>query len=207
MLKTNNPLKVPIWLGILAGAVLGGIFGVSAKLVLGWSILVGGVLGWVVGGYMQHLKEVFEEGEDLPAKNGVLSEPSGFSTTLKLCEEQLDIIKQQVTTGTVNLRTEVVTEDKNITVPVTREELVIEKTVPDSETCDREEPVTETVRIPLREEQVEINKKMVELEDVNVYRRQFQTTETVNETVKKEQLRVETTGEAIAVSKGKGEAD
>jgi len=49
--------------------------------------------------------------------------------TLQLREEQLDISKRWVETGNVSMHKEVLTEDKSIVVPVTREELVIKKKV------------------------------------------------------------------------------
>lgn len=197
MLKTNCPSKVPIIVSIGVGVVLGWIVGFIAKLPTGWSLLLGGGLGWIIGGYVQHLREVCMERElDSAQPERESFDPNGFSATLKLCEEQLDIIKKMVSTGKVDVHTEMVTEEKNITVPVNREELVIETTALDSETSRPEAPVTETIRIPLREERVEVSKHFVDLEKVNVEQRQFQTTETVTGTVKKEQLRVETAGEA-----------
>lgn len=124
------------------------------------------------------------------------SEESTYDNkALKLKEEHLDIIKNWVKTGDVTVHKEVVTEEKNITVPIKREELVIEKKVFNGETFSDEH--TETIRIPIREEHIDIVKNMVNLEDVSVYKRQFEEIEHIEENLKKEGLHIETIGNAV----------
>ena len=49
--------------------------------------------------------------------------------TLQIKKEQLDIAKEWLQTGEVNIYRETITEEKSFTVPIKREELVIKKKV------------------------------------------------------------------------------
>lgn len=143
------------------------------------SILIGAIvfIGVIIGGLISFLAY---------RKTKVLANPSA---KLLLREEQLDISKKTVQTGDVTVHRDVLTEDKNIIVPVTREELVIKK------------GETETMRIPVCEEQIEITRHPVALNDVSVYHRKFQETETVQDTVRKEELRMDVTGDPEIIEK------
>ncbi|MCP8968101.1 YsnF/AvaK domain-containing protein [Ectobacillus ponti] len=109
--------------------------------------------------------------------------------TILLREEQLQIEKTRKELGKVKVHTEQVTEEKTITIPLTREEIVIETALPEGK--------IEVMRIPLREEQLEIHKHMVEIEDVSVYMKQTEELQHIEETLRKEKLRIEATGTAI----------
>lgn len=189
LLKNFGSPTIPITVGIITGAVLGGILGGIANFSIGWGLVIGGALGGLVGGVK---KDTTGQTND---------EPGEHRASIKLREEQLDIRKTRVPTGKVNLRTEVVTEEKNIVVPVTRQDLVIEKTALNTDTPDPAEPVTEILRIPIREERVEISKHPVTLEDVKVYQRRYETAESVTENVRKEKLHFETTGNFKIIDK------
>ncbi|KNY28038.1 YsnF/AvaK domain-containing protein [Pseudobacteroides cellulosolvens] len=105
---------------------------------------------------------------------------------LFLREEQLDISKEQVKTGEVIVHKEVVTEDKCITVPVTREEIVIEKRVLAE---NKKDWLTETIRIPVSEERIEVIKHPVLLEDVEIYQNIYQNTQHIKISLKKEKVK------------------
>ncbi len=124
-----------------------------------------------------------------------------YDVQLQLREEELDIFKKWVQTGEVTIHKEVVTEEKTIVVPVTREELVIEKKNLDAEKTDEMSKDAETIRIPISEERIEIVKHPTVLEDVTIYKRQFQENEHVEETLKKERVHVETIGNAKIIDK------
>jgi len=113
--------------------------------------------------------------------------------TFRLKEEELEIKKKWVETGEINCYKEVLIEDKNITVPVLREELVIEEKFIDPESFDQSIH-TETTRIPLREEKVIIKKRPIDLEEVEIYKNRLQQTELVEAVLKKEILKLQTTG-------------
>ncbi|HYF81702.1 MAG TPA: YsnF/AvaK domain-containing protein [Clostridia bacterium] len=114
---------------------------------------------------------------------------------LKLREEQLEISKELIQTGNVDVHREVINEEKTIIVPITREELVIEKKTANVEASSDKNSHTEVIRIPISEERIEVVKHLVKLEDVSVYRRQFQETQHIEEILKKEKLHVETLGD------------
>ena len=103
-------------------------------------------------------------------------------------EEELQAHKQLVETGEVRVRKEVVTEHRTLEVPVQREEVVIERRTPTGE------PVEE-IRIPVREEQVTVEKRPVVKEEVTVGKRLVQGTEQVGGEVRKEVVRVEREGD------------
>ncbi len=116
------------------------------------------------------------------------------SGKFQLHEERLDISKEIVETTTVNIHKETFTEEKTFTVPVSREELVIEKKF-------LAEDKTEAIRIPIKEERVEIVKHPVALEDVTYHIEEFQENKFITETLKKERLKVQTEGSAVVIDK------
>ena len=119
-------------------------------------------------------------------------------------EEELRIHKQAVPTGEIIVRKEIITEEKTFTVPVTREELVIERRSGQSsdqaayqgELSDEVLKDGGTLRIILREEQVLIEKQPVVKEEILISKRQIQETKHLEETVRREEAHIERTGEA-----------
>jgi uncharacterized protein (TIGR02271 family) len=115
--------------------------------------------------------------------------------TLELREEELSARKHSVETGRVELTKEVVSEQRTIDVPVTHEEVTIERRAVDHQPSDSPLRATdETISIPLREEQVTADKRAVVYEEVNVGKRAVQDTEHVSETVRREQAVVDKEG-------------
>ena len=113
--------------------------------------------------------------------------------------------KRLVQAGEVRVRKEVVTETKNIEVPVEREEVVIERhPVAGRPPAAGDIRAGEEVRIPVKEEQVHVQKKAVVTEEVTVGKRKVQGTERVADTVKKEQLKVERESDVDVREKGRG---
>jgi len=115
---------------------------------------------------------------------------------LQLREEELVARKRSVETGAVNLRTEVVSEQRTLEVPVTHEEVTIERHAVDRRPSDR--PIgdqTETISVPVREEQVVVDKQSVVYEEVNVGKRAVQETQHVSETVRREEAVVDKDGD------------
>jgi uncharacterized protein (TIGR02271 family) len=115
-----------------------------------------------------------------------------FDRTIQLREERLKVNKHRESAGDVTVRKEVITENKQITVPVEREEVVIERR-PASGTAAGDIRA-ETIRVPVSEERVDVSKEAVVTEEVNVGKRKVTDQKTVGGTVKKEELRVEETG-------------
>jgi len=118
-------------------------------------------------------------------------------------EEVLQAQKHLVVTGEVVIRKQVITEEKTIAVPVTREELVIERRVGPGELPAQ--PVNEaleevlrdggTLRIVVREEQVRVEKYPVVKEEIFITKRQIQETKHISDTVKREEAYLERVGD------------
>ncbi|MBV8234306.1 MAG: YsnF/AvaK domain-containing protein, partial [Acidimicrobiia bacterium] len=83
---------------------------------------------------------------------------------IEVREEELQAHKQLVEAGEVRVRKEVVTEHRTLEVPVQREEVVIERHAPTGE-------LVEEIRIPVRKEQVTVEKRPVVKEEVTVGKR------------------------------------
>ncbi|KOR76025.1 YsnF/AvaK domain-containing protein [Paenibacillus solani] len=114
--------------------------------------------------------------------------------TMRLREEQLDISKKPQTTGEVNLRKEVVENEQTINVPVSREEIVIEKKSVNDDVSGEPIGRDETIRIPVTEERVEVNKRPVVTGEVEVHKRKVEDTEQVRDTLKKEVAHLDQSG-------------
>jgi uncharacterized protein (TIGR02271 family) len=123
----------------------------------------------------------------------------GADQRLQLRGEMLRTYKERVGTGEVRLRKEVVSENRNINVPVSREEVVIERVAADQagtisgNVGDIGEG--KEIRIPVSEERVRVEKQPVVTGEVRVGKRAVQDSQNVNETVRREELRVEKEGD------------
>ncbi|ANF98802.1 hypothetical protein AR543_13260 [Paenibacillus bovis] len=126
---------------------------------------------------------VFDSGED--------------EQNLRLREERLDVSKNEVRTGEVEIRKEVVEEQKTINVPVNHEEVVIERRAINNEQTNEPVGQSEQIRIPVSEEQVQVDKHNVVTGEVEVHKRTVQDTEQVQDTVKREEARINQTGQPI----------
>ncbi|MTT31712.1 YsnF/AvaK domain-containing protein [Terrilactibacillus sp. BCM23-1] len=117
-------------------------------------------------------------------------------TSMPIREEELNINKEDVQTGEVELGKEVKTEQKNIDTPVKHDEIYVERR-PVNDTKEAS-PVddSETVRVPIVEEQVEVTKKPVVTDEIVVGKRTVEENEHISETVKKEEPRLNKKGKA-----------
>lgn len=140
-----------------------------------------------------------------------------------LYEEELVPRTVSVQTGELRVRKRIVTETRTIEVPVRREEVIVERVsvphaqsiiVEDGPTADEsrletEEPISElgadqdVTRIPVREEQIVLQKRVVVREYVTVSKRIVEQTRHVSGTIRREEPRAETEGKApVAESDG-----
>jgi uncharacterized protein (TIGR02271 family) len=117
-----------------------------------------------------------------------------YERTIQLREERLKVKKAPVETGEVRVGKRVVTEQKTIDVPVEREEVVIERR-PASGRATGTDLGAEELRIPVKEEKVDVTKEAVVREEVSVGKRKVQGTKHVSETVRKEELEVDKHGD------------
>lgn len=167
------------------------------------SIITGTILGIVVGAIMGRLtvqSKTYKKGIEIISKKSLEDEDSGVN--MRLREEQMKISKHKIQTGEVSIHKEVLTEEKNITVPVKREELVIEKTVLDSQFHNKSDAHTETIRIPISKERIDIHKEPITLEDVSVSNHKYKEVKHIDETLKREVSHISTRGDAKIVDKG-----
>ncbi len=116
---------------------------------------------------------------------------------IELREEELRVEKERVEAGEVRLRKEVVEENKTMDVPVTREEVVVEKrSVGGRRPASGQVGEDEELSVPVMEEQIEVEKTPVVREEVSLKKQQVQGTRQVSDTVKREEAWVDTMGTA-----------
>jgi uncharacterized protein (TIGR02271 family) len=154
---------------IVIGALVGGIIG----WLFNFSIMIGIILGLIIGIISYILTNKRET---------LISTTSPKVQKLALKKEKLNISKKRVQTDEVRIHKEVVQDKKTITVPIKREEMVIEAGM------DQE------IRIPLKEEEVEISKHPVRLNEVSVTKRQVEEMEQVKASLKEERAHYEVKG-------------
>ncbi|AVQ45946.1 YsnF/AvaK domain-containing protein [Clostridium botulinum] len=201
----------------LGGAIIGGIIGFIISILYKFSILtipgfvtiftiisidpiitgtiLGIVVGVIIGMLMPQSKKTYEDNIETNSRK------MPRDIKMQLREEQMKISKNKIQTGEVSIHKEVLTEERNITVPVKREELVIENTVCDPQFHNKSEGHTETIRIPIKEECIDIKKKPVDLEDVSVSKDQYEEVKHITETLKKEVPHISINGDAKIVDK------
>jgi uncharacterized protein (TIGR02271 family) len=114
---------------------------------------------------------------------------------IQLHEEELQAQKQPVETGAARIRKEVVTEYRTMEIPVQREEVVIERHAPTGEPGASDLRPGEEIRVPVRKEQVTVEKRPVVKEEVTVGKRVVEGTERVGGEVRREEVRVEREGD------------
>jgi uncharacterized protein (TIGR02271 family) len=114
---------------------------------------------------------------------------------IQLRAEQLQPQTRWQQAGEVQLSKNVVAEQQTIDVPVTREEVYIQRQAVSGQVSDT--PITddgETIRVPVGEEQVDVNKQTVVTGEVAVGKRQVQETQQYTDTVRHEELDVNQQG-------------
>lgn len=111
---------------------------------------------------------------------------------VQLREEELVARKRSVNSGEIRVGTEIVSEERTLEVPVTREEVTIERHAVDRRPSDRPIGDEETIRLPIHEEEVTLEKRPVVYEEVSVGSRAVQETEQVSGTVRREEARIDT---------------
>jgi uncharacterized protein (TIGR02271 family) len=114
---------------------------------------------------------------------------------IQLLSEVLRVRKDRVQRGEVRLRKEVVTETQNVQVPVSREELVVERTPVEGRDATDEIGAEKEIRVPLSEERVTVEKKPVVKEEVRVGKRAVEDMENISDETRREELRVEKEGD------------
>ncbi len=109
-------------------------------------------------------------------------------STIQLTEEKLDVSKN-TSESQATITKEPTTETKTVEVPVTHEEVTIERRPPSGQT-EAQTPVssTEDVTIPVKKEEVEVTKTPYVKEEVAVKKKPVTETKQVSEEVTSEKI-------------------
>lgn len=187
----------------LAGAATGGAIGLAGGPV---GAAVGAVGGAIVGAIAERVMHSDDEKAEadvdddrsgempLGAAGGSYDAPG--RTTMELREEELTARKQMREKGEVELRKNVVEEQRSIDVPISREEVVIERRPVNREVRDAEfRPERDEVRVQLHEEDVTMEKRPVVTEEVHVGKREVQDTTRISGTVRHEEAVIDREGD------------
>ena len=119
-------------------------------------------------------------------------EESQAPRAVRLHEEQLEVIKERVQVGELQVHKEIVEEQRTVHVPLLREEVYVERRpVFDGKVDGSPFSEDEMIRIPIIEERLEVTKTPVVVEEVIVGKRKIQETKHVQDTIKKEEARIE----------------
>lgn len=134
---------------------------------------------------------------DVDSTGGPGHDTSGPNTdsAMTRSEEQLNVGTQKVATGRARLRKYVVTEQQQVTVPVQREEVRLEREpITDANVDDAlsgPDLSNEEHEVTLTEERVVVNKETVPVERVRLDKETVTEQETVNEDVSHEEIELE----------------
>lgn len=109
-------------------------------------------------------------------------------------EEELAVGKRRVKAGEVGVTKRVETEHVKKAVPVTREEVTVERRPASESTVGAASIRDDEVRVPLMEEQVVVEKRIVPKEEVIVRKHGKQDTKTVEADLRKEKVDIDTKG-------------
>jgi uncharacterized protein (TIGR02271 family) len=127
------------------------------------------------------------------ANEGLAAARKAEETTVPLTEERLDASKKE-STREATITKEPVTETKTVEVPVTHEEISVERR-PASGSTTAERPVqskTET-KVPLKQEEVQVTKQPYVKEEVSVKKKPVTETRTITDQVTSEKVNVKGT--------------
>jgi uncharacterized protein (TIGR02271 family) len=119
--------------------------------------------------------------------------------TMKLRQEEMDVSKYEVPTGEVTLHKDVIAEEQTVEVPVTHEQVVIEKRAL-HEPSDVPVGTEEVISMPVSEERVAVDKHTVVTGEVGLHKRAVEETRQVNETLHREEARLDVDGEPEVLS-------
>lgn len=145
------------------------------------------------GAYGQEPQQQTSEDTTMAAETPI--ETADKQHALRLRAERLNVTKQSVESGEVQLHKQVIEEQQAIDVPVNHEEVLIQRrAISDGHFSDTPIGQDETIRIPVLEEQVIVTKRAVETEEVAISKRTVQEKQRVTDTVRHEEARLDKEG-------------
>ena len=115
-------------------------------------------------------------------------------TRVPLAQEVLEVEKRAREVGEVRVRKEVFTEQQQVSVPVTREEVHVERVPVGEQRADEADFSEGEVSIPITEEEVEIRKRPVVREEVRVSKSAVEEQRTASADVRREEAKIESEG-------------
>ena len=117
----------------------------------------------------------------------------GDETVIPIAEERINVRKRQVEGATVRVRKEVVEEEEVVDEPLHREEVTVER-VKLNRVVEEVQPIRtegDTTIIPLYEEVLVVEKRLVLAEELRVSKRQTERREPQTVTLRREKATVE----------------
>jgi uncharacterized protein (TIGR02271 family) len=149
---------------------------------------------WEIYSYYGLSAQRHEPSQATGAKTKAANAPG--PSTIKLSEEELKIGKREVEAGGVRLRKIVLTETVNQPVQLRREEIAIERVPAEQSDASAGDFTGEDIYIPLRREEAVVEKQARVREEVRVRKEARTDEQQVSETVRREDVEIEETGEA-----------
>lgn len=119
--------------------------------------------------------------------------------TLELLEERLTVNKDRIVAGLVKVGKHVVTEDRQVDVELEEEHAHIERTDVDRRTDRKigDDAGSDTVQVELEAERARVGKETYVTEEVNVGKTTERHTETIHETIQREELDIDRDGNVV----------
>ena len=121
--------------------------------------------------------------------------------SLKLYEERLVANKERFRTGTVTIGKRVETETATVSVPVEKEKVIIERNTVNDSTAVTPGATAfsegEVARVEVYEESADIEKQAFVREEVSVRKEVERDTVSAKETIRREELEIESDGDAV----------
>jgi uncharacterized protein (TIGR02271 family) len=121
--------------------------------------------------------------------------------------QELIAEKQKHKVGEVTVTKDVVTEEKQVTVPVTREEVVIEERPATGQPATSATFEAESIRVPVVEEDVTVEKRPVVKREVRVAKERREEQRTASAEVRREEAHVEGEGDVGRLSSSRRPED
>lgn len=132
----------------------------------------------------------------------------GEQIVVPLVEEYLDVSKQWVQSGEVIVRKSVETTTQTIPVDVAYEEVQVDRVPVNRPVAygEKTEPWWDgdVMVVPVIDEEIVVMKRQVLKEELRIYKRRLTRQQTVSDTVRSQQLHVETTGNLQPVNGEEG---
>jgi uncharacterized protein (TIGR02271 family) len=113
------------------------------------------------------------------------------ATTIPVVAEQLQINKEQVETGKVNISKKVTSEEVTVDVPVVREEVIVEKK-PINQYVETAPPAIrqegDTTIVSVVKEVLVVEKRLMLVEELHITKHRIETSVPTTETLRKEEV-------------------